>query len=266
MRHAFDIIANCYDATFTKSIIGTAQREIVWDYLEKYLPSNEKLSVLELNCGTGEDALWFAKHGHKVLASDISEKMLDVLRKKIYTNNFTSKIKTLNLDISNISDTNLDEKFDLVFSNFGGMNCISPSEMNNVASQISKLLNSQSRLMMILMPRFCLWETIYFLLKLNLKNAFRRYSNRGIMAKLNGAELKTFYYSPTQIKKYFEKYFEVMAVKPVGFFIPPSYLEKFFATKKKTFNFLKRAENVITNYKYLAGFSDHFLIDFKAKK
>jgi ubiquinone/menaquinone biosynthesis C-methylase UbiE len=266
MQQAFDTLANCYDATFTNSIIGTAQREIVWNYLEKNLPVNKKLSVFELNCGTGEDALWFAKHGHKVLASDISEKMLDVLRKKIYANNFTFKIKTLNLDITNISDTNFDEKFDLVFSNFGGMNCISPSKMNNVAFQISELLNAKSRLIMILMPRFCLWETNYFLLKLNLKNAFRRFSDKGTLAKLNGEELKTFYYSPSQIKKYFEKYFEVMAVKSVGFFIPPSYMEKFFATKQKTFNFLKRAEDVITNHKYLAGFSDHFLIDFKVKK
>ena len=265
MQQAFDTIASSYDTSFTNSIIGTAQREIVWKYLDKSL-SQKKMNILELNSGTGEDALRFANKGHKVIATDISEKMLEIIREKIYESDLSSQIQTQHLDINEIQKRYFEEPIDLVFSNFGGMNCISFKEMNNLSSVLCRLLKPNGRLIMIIMPKYCLWETKYFLLKLNLKKAFRRFSDNGSIAKLNQVELRTFYYSPGQIKRIFRKYFDIMAIKPIGFFVPPSYLEKFFATKKKTFSFLQRSENWITNQSYLAGFSDHFLIDLQVKK
>src|SRR5262249_44012428 len=40
-------------------------------------------SILELNCGTGEDALHLARRGARVLATDISATMVQVAREKI---------------------------------------------------------------------------------------------------------------------------------------------------------------------------------------
>ena len=266
MQQAFDTVAQSYDASFTHSVIGIAQRNVVWSYLESALSSNDELNILELNCGTGEDALWFAKKGHKVLATDISESMLDIVRQKIDEQDLSSCIQTLKLDITKIRDKHFSESFDLVFSNFGGMNCISPIEIGQLTAELARLLNVNGRLIMIIMPRYCLWETSYFLIKLNFKKAFRRYFNDSTIAKLNGLEFRTFYYTPNQMKKIFGKYFDVINIKPVGFFIPPSYLEKFFAPKVKTFNLLKKIEKIFSNQRILAGFSDHYLIDLQVKK
>ena len=266
MQQAFDTVAQSYDASFTHSVIGIAQRNVVWSYLESALSSNAELNILELNCGTGEDALWFAKKEHKVLATDISEKMLEITQEKIHEANLLSCVQTLQIDIRNIDSAGIKQKFDLVFSNFGGMNCISFEEMEKLPSEVKKILKPNGRLIMVVMPAFCLWETIYFLFKLNFKNAFRRYSNDGTIARPNGLEVRTFYYTPNQMKKIFEKYFDVINIKPDGFFIPPSYLEKFFAPKVKTFNLLKKIEKIFSNQRILAGFSDHYLIDLKVKK
>lgn len=266
MHQAFDTIAKGYDSSFTHSIIGKAQRQIVWSYLEKILPVDKNLNILELSCGTGEDALWFAKQRHKVLATDISDEMLTITRKKIENAGLASHIETLKLDINKIEHLGVKEKFDLVFSNFGGMNCISPIEMRQIRAELSRLLNVNGRLIMIIMPRYCLWETSYFLTKLKLKKAFRRYNNDGTIAKLNGIEFRTFYYTPNQMKKIFGKYFDVINIKPVGFFIPPSYLENFFIPKVKTFNLLKKMEKIFSNKRVLGGFSDHYLIDLKVKE
>ena len=75
MQQAFDTIAT--RSTMHRLPIALLEKHkgnIVWDYLEKTFLDNNKLNILELNCGTGEDALWFAKQGHKVLATDLSEK------------------------------------------------------------------------------------------------------------------------------------------------------------------------------------------------
>jgi len=265
MQQAFDTIAEKYDASFTHSIIGKEQRQIVWGYLEKTLLNHKNLNILELNCGTGEDALWFAKKGHKVLATDISEKMLEIAEQKIITAGLNSIVQTLQIDIKNIIDFQLKEKFDLIFSNFGGMNCMSFEEMEKLTSEVKKLLKPGGQLIMVVMPAFCLWETIYFVLKLNFRNAFRRLSKKGAIIKFNGIELKTFYFSPRIIKKLFKQDFEVITIKPIGFFIPPSYLEKFISSRQKMINTLKKLEKTVSGFSFFASSSDHFLIHLQVK-
>lgn len=265
MQQAFDTVAEEYDASFTYSIIGKTQRENVWSYLEKTLSNHKNLDVLELNCGTGEDALWFAKRGHTVLATDISEKMLEITKGKINEAGLFSTIQTKQIDIRKIDSAGIKEKFDLIFSNFGGMNCISFKEMEKLPSEVKKLLKPNGQLIMVVMPAFCLWETIYFILKLKFKKAFRRLSNEEIITKFNDTEIKTFYFSPARIKKLFKKHFEVLSIKPIGFFIPPSYLDNFFSSRQKMINTLGKLEQAVNRFSYFAGSSDHFLIHLQAK-
>jgi ubiquinone/menaquinone biosynthesis C-methylase UbiE len=265
MNSAFDSVAKEYDATFTLTKIGKAQREIVWAYLNKILQGKEGLKILELNCGTGEDALWFAKNGHKVLATDVSEKMLEITEKKAAENNLSDRIKTNKTDLTKTEDFVSNETFDLVFSNFGGINCIPFKDLYNLPAFLSKLIKPSGRLIMVIMPTFCMWEIFYFTLRFNFKKAFRRSSTKRVKVKLNGNEMLIDYYTPILVNKIFRKEFTQIALKPVGFFIPPSYLEKFFSSKHKTFNLIKKLESVITNWSTLTNYSDHFLIDFEKK-
>ncbi len=76
MQTPFDKIALTYDELFTNTAIGKLQRNIVRKYLDETLPTNQRISILELNCGTGEDAVYFAKKGFDVLATDVSDDML----------------------------------------------------------------------------------------------------------------------------------------------------------------------------------------------
>jgi ubiquinone/menaquinone biosynthesis C-methylase UbiE len=265
MNSAFDSVADSYDAAFTKSKIGRAQREIVWAYLEKILSGKNNLEILELNCGTGEDAVWFANKSHSVLATDVSEKMLQVAEKKAKEHNINERIKTRLLDITKIEFSNLNNEFDLIFSNFGGINCLDFNELFKLPDSLSKLLKPGGRLIMVIMPTFCWWEMIYFTLKLNLKKAFRRSSTKRVKVNLNGIEVLTEYYTPILLNKIFRKDFKQVGLKPVGYFIPPSYLESFFSKKDKTFNFIKKLESFVTDWSLLSNYSDHYLIDFVKK-
>lgn len=266
MQKAFDTVAQSYDASFTHSTIGIAQRNVVWSYLESALSPSDELNILELNCGTGEDALWFSKKGHSVLATDISEKMLEITEKKAIDNQLSEKIKTKRLDLSKVDELNTNEYFDLIFSNFGGINCLAFKDFFKLPVFLTKLLKPNGRLIIVIMPEFCLWEMFYFTLKLNLKKAFRRSTTKGVKVKLIDREITTYYYSPNIVRKIFHKEFEQVGLKPVGFFIPPSYLENFFRSKNKIFNFIKRLELHISNWSFLSSYSDHFLIDLKLKK
>jgi hypothetical protein len=56
---AFDEYAVAYDGAFTFSSIGKLQRARVWKFLSQHCSPAIHPQVLELNCGTGEDAAWF---------------------------------------------------------------------------------------------------------------------------------------------------------------------------------------------------------------
>ena len=71
---AFDRIAEDYDQRFTYTLISRAQRDAVWRVLAQTWKKDDR--VLELNCGTGEDAVFLASNGISVLACDASRQMI----------------------------------------------------------------------------------------------------------------------------------------------------------------------------------------------
>ena len=75
MDNSFDPVADLYDEIFSNTRIGKAQRDIVWKYLRKKNLINK--NILELNCGTGVDAIHLAQN-NRVTATDASEAMLRI--------------------------------------------------------------------------------------------------------------------------------------------------------------------------------------------
>ena len=73
-RAAFDQLAGAYDTEFTNLSATRKLRRAVWADMEAVLRAGE--SVLELGCGTGEDALFLAQRGLRVCACDISPAMV----------------------------------------------------------------------------------------------------------------------------------------------------------------------------------------------
>src|SRR5439155_1758061 len=72
----FDAIADTYDESFSDSSIGRAQRRVVWMETDRTFQAGQR--ILEINCGTGIDALHLAHRGVAVLACDASPRMIAV--------------------------------------------------------------------------------------------------------------------------------------------------------------------------------------------
>ena len=60
-RHYWDGTADTYDQVFPETLVGKAQRNAVWRELDRAFQSGQR--VLELNCGTGIDAVHLASRG-----------------------------------------------------------------------------------------------------------------------------------------------------------------------------------------------------------
>lgn len=265
MPGAFDQIAEKYDDEFTNSSIGKLQRQVVWNYLEILLKDKHKLNILELNCGTGEDALWLAQKGHNVLATDVSAEMIRVAKIKADSAGLSDQLSFSTLDLLKPATYPTDVKFDLVFSNFGGFNCISPDSFRRAMPVITKLLKSKGRLIAVIMPKFCLWESLYFIAKRKPSEVLRRNRSVPVKVSIGSYSVDTWYYSPSDVTDICKKDFKIQSKLPVGIFIPPSYLNTYFSSHPRSLQHLKRLEESLGSLSVLAGIADHYIIDMEAK-
>jgi ubiquinone/menaquinone biosynthesis C-methylase UbiE len=260
MKTDFDIASKQYDTTFTFSNIGKAQRHMVFKYLKPILNQGKVLSILELNCGTGADAIHFGDLGHRVTATDISEGMICRAKAKVYPKNVSFKTQ----DINSLDTQSFDKKFDLIFSNFGGFNCLSKRQLESFFNKTKDLLDTNGKLVMVIMPKQCLWEWLYFTLKGDFSKAKRRQTSEAIVANVDGVNVKTWYYNPEEIVSLAETLYTKKRIRPIGIAIPPSYLENSFLAKPPCLSILKRIDTMLKGA-FWAKYADHFLIELIKK-
>jgi SAM-dependent methyltransferase len=76
----FDALAPRYDAILTSAPLDRWTRRAFQTLVAETVPRGSLL--LDFGCGTGLDAAWYAGRGYRVLGYDISEGMLDQLRRR----------------------------------------------------------------------------------------------------------------------------------------------------------------------------------------
>lgn len=257
-------MAEDYDVAFSQSPIGQLQRNSVHLLLEASLAGNA-LQILEINCGTGDDAIWLAERGYQVTATDVSEMMIDKLKEKISNHLLASLIAVKQISIEKIREQFAPASFDLIFSDFGGLNCLSKDALQEFIKDAAILLKPGGKIVAVVMGRKCLWERVYFLIKGKRTTAFRRNSEQPLKVNLGDHVQYTWYYSPGEIRSISSKQFNLNGLKPVGIAIPPSYLNPFFYRKKKLLALLNNMEALLS-FSFLSNYADHFYIELQKIK
>src|SRR2546423_11225194 len=114
--YPFDEIADVYDKDFTGSLIGNAQREQVRKHLLLLIDSSAPLNILEINCGTGEDALWMSTSGNFIEATAASELMIENAKQRNNVS-LTCKVNFTRCRFDQLSEHFNSNKFVIIFSN-----------------------------------------------------------------------------------------------------------------------------------------------------
>jgi SAM-dependent methyltransferase len=261
MTQAFDPLAPAYDAAFTQSKIGRYLRDQIHVRLDLHFHTGDH--VLELGCGTGEDTLYLATHGVSVTATDVSEGMLDIARKK--ANN--PLITFANLDLRRLSTrtqraVSLQGDFDGVFSNFGPLNCL--DDWKPLAAWLSEHTKSDAIVGLGIMSPFCIWEPLWHGLHGDFKTATRRWRKTTTFHPEGAAEpIIVRYPTIRRITRDFAPYFQRMHVQGVGLFLPPSDAFGVIEKRPRLMNLLMNLEGRFTRYPFLAPFADHYWIEFR---
>jgi 2-polyprenyl-3-methyl-5-hydroxy-6-metoxy-1,4-benzoquinol methylase len=261
---AFDALAFNYDEVFTRSLIGMAQRNPVWKrILQTFRPGQ---AVLELNCGTGEDALFMARHGISVSAFDASEQMIRVAERRKSCESLSPTVNLQVLAIEDLDRLSLElgdrsHLFDGAFSNFSGLNCV--EDLQRVARHLSQLLRPKSSALLCFSNRTCAWEMLWYLLRADWERAFRRMRRDGTTAFIAGNPVRVRYPSVREISESFSPHFRLKLVEGIGILVPPSYVERCAKKQPALIRMFSRLDDRIRR---LAGFrtmGDHVLMVFE---
>ena len=218
--------------------------------------------ILELNCGTGIDAIFFAEHGMKVHATDISEGMLTELRRKIFEKNLQEKITTQQCSFTTLEEIQK-KSFDGIFSDFGGLNCV--QDIGSVIKSFRSLLKPGGIVTLVIMPPVCPWEML-LALKGNFKTAFRRFKSNGAPSNLEGETFMSYYFTPSKIISAFGHDYKVLELQGLGSLVPPPYLEKFPEKNPKLFRLLKKLDEQFSHTFPFNRWADHFIVTMKRSK
>ena len=153
VAEAFSRTAEKYDAFADDHPHLTRMRNRVYAHLERFVPPGAH--ILELNAGTGIDAVQLAKMGYRVHATDIAPGMLSRLQDKVGHLKLDGRVTIQECSFTELSRIKAGP-FDAVFSNLGGLNCI--PDLSPVIRDLPSIIRPGGIVTWVLMPPVCLWE------------------------------------------------------------------------------------------------------------
>jgi ubiquinone/menaquinone biosynthesis C-methylase UbiE len=256
---AFSEQSFIFDDLYAEDGIIQYKRNRVRDHVLKLLlPSS---NILELNSGTGEDAVFFASLGHRVHATDISAGMQNVLSEKVACQQLTGSVTKEVCSFTALNTLKNKGPYDCLFSNFAGLNCT--GDLDSVLDSFDDLLKPGGIVVLVLLPKFCLWESL-LIFKGKFKTATRRFfSSKGVKAKIGENAFSCWYYSPSFVIRQLKGKYELLGIEGLCAIVPPSYFNHFSDKYPKAFSRLCGIENNLKArwpWKYIG---DYYIISLR---
>jgi SAM-dependent methyltransferase len=250
----FDEKAEGYDCEFTQTLIGSLMRQAVWSRCAARLSPGAR--ILEMNCGTGEDALWLVNRGIHVLATDISLPMLHIAERKVSQSPNRHLAQFRQLAWEDLTTLHVGP-FDGVLSNFGGLNCV--NDLNEAAQALAGKLIIGGIAILCIMGRSVPWEWLWFLTQGRPAAAFRRLRSGGAM--WSGTTIR--YPSIKQTRASFARHFRVLRVAGIAALLPPPYTKTIFSRYGRLIAALASLERRIETVWPVPVLADHYLIELE---
>jgi ubiquinone/menaquinone biosynthesis C-methylase UbiE len=257
VNRAFSKQAAHYDELDFINPVLRRWRQQVYDHVNRHIPPGSK--ILELNAGTGTDALYFVHHGHTVHATDLSDGMIEKIKQKIDRYQLHHRLTCLPCAFEHL-DRITERGFDYIFSNFGGLNCV--DDLTQVTHHFRALLKPGGFVTLVIMPPVSLWEWLW-IFKGHGRKAFRRFEKTGADAQVEGEYFKAWYHSASTIKKAMGNAFALIDQEGLGIFTPPPSkpdFEKKFPRIHKVMTWLEAG---LRHRFPLHNWGDHIIITFQ---
>jgi 2-polyprenyl-3-methyl-5-hydroxy-6-metoxy-1,4-benzoquinol methylase len=253
-QRAFDSVAADYDGPRGNNELIQRMRVSLWETVFDKIPAGS--SLLDLGCGTGIDAIEFARCGYRVAATDWSPQMVGRTKSRAATAGLESHVTATHLGIHQLDQ--LQDEFDGIYSNFGPFNCV--PNMHSIAAECARLLRPNGHLVLSVIGRICPWEVIHYTLRGRFKRAAVRTRRGATAVGMNRHTIWTYYYLPREFYRAFAEHFVLEGYRALSLFLPPPYLVDYYRSHRRWCERLGWLDDRLGALPILRNMGDHFLI------
>jgi ubiquinone/menaquinone biosynthesis C-methylase UbiE len=257
VAEAFSRTAEKYDAFAEDHPHLTRIRNKVYAHATRHIPQGAR--ILELNAGTGLDAVELARRGYRVHATDIALGMLERAQNKITQYNLSDKITIQQISFTELHEIN-GAPFDAVFSNLGGLNCI--PDLSPVIAQLSNILRPNGVVTWTLMPPICLWEMAE-IFRGHPRLAFRRFARDGVRSHLEGLQFNVHYFTPRKVLRWFGDEYDCLSIEGLSVLTPTAESKNFAKRYPRLYRILCLLDDRLAFSHPWRGWGDFFIITLR---
>jgi SAM-dependent methyltransferase len=259
---AFDIAALSYDSdTLANPMMRWLRARSLRALLANFSAGDY---VMEIGCGTGEEAVALALRGVRVLATDASEGMVRKTTEKAGAAGLPRGMVGARVlpaqELSALIEEHGTGSFSGAYSSLGALNC-APDLISSAAS-LAELVRPGGKVVISLLGKYCLWETLWYLAARQPRSAFRRW--RGLAwgtAVAGGYTMPVYYWSLHEIIKAFRRDFEIRSVRSLPWALPPTYAGRFIGRHPRIMRLLNRLEERTAGSWPFYALGDHVLLE-----
>jgi ubiquinone/menaquinone biosynthesis C-methylase UbiE len=259
---AFDAIASRYDDLFSAAAnpLVAMMRARVLGVVDRHFP--EPARLLEIGCGTGEDALALAERGHRVVACDPAPAMIATARAKVAAAGRGGAVEFMNGTVEQIADrwSARGQAVDGVFSNFAPLNC--ELSLDPLRLLLERALRRGGRLLAVVLPRVCPLEVALFMAQAEPRAALRRF-RRAPVADVEGQRFTMRYYSAKEFDRGLGPAFKRVETRSLGLFLPPIAFGPAFARVPGLLPALGVLDERTSAFPGLRRMGDHMLLVYE---
>jgi SAM-dependent methyltransferase len=255
---AFDSVAPTYDGPQGNNPLIQRMRELVWDRVNGLLAGPSTL--IDIGCGTGIDAQYFAQRGHHVYATDWSPEMVHRAGARATEGAGTitaARVGAQELHLLNAPAASVD----LSYSNFGPLNCV--PDLAETARSLAELTRPGGYALFTVIGRYCPWEVAHYVRKRRWTRAKVRFQRDSTPVGMNGHTIWTRYFSPREFVREWVgdgSQWEVEYYESLSLFVPPPYLDAVAERHPQLFGRLVSLDQTTARWPIVRDMGDHFLL------
>jgi ubiquinone/menaquinone biosynthesis C-methylase UbiE len=255
---AFDSVAVQFDERFENEITHRIRNKI-YSLVERTV--HPPASLLDINCGTGIDAMALAQKGFSVLGLDASPGMIQEAGRKA-AREPGARVAFSVGSFHHLSG-HIPGLFDLAFSNFGGLNCT--DDLSSVAGEVSSVLRPGGYFLAVVMPPFSLWEFFSYALRGQRRNALRRMRKGTLATGFDGKSFTVLYHSPRTFMDACSPWFELRDLIGLSIMSPTPQSTGFARAFPRLIRLLMWVDSQIERLPLFRSSGDHFIVICRKK-
>lgn len=268
LEHAFDHLAPVYETVYgphgNRVMAGLRQKNLA--VLEAEFPPGARL--LEIGCGVGEEAVYLARRGRVILATDVSPAMVGCTVRRAARAGLSHRITGLAIPAGQLDALRPRLPFDGAYASFGPLNC--EPALPRLSAALFDLLSPGAVFVCSVMARWCPFEIGWFLLHLRPRQAFRRLGPGWHEAGLSGTgerrSVPVRYFTPRRLAREFRPYFLLERSLALGLLWPPPWLDHLYRRHSRLFDRLEPWETRLSGSFPWRMMGDHILLVFRRRE